>query len=122
MSTRPAVTPEPRPKRTDSPAVWPLVIRDLGNLDAPDWLRQALADDMRGRDAFGREKYGTPLQVENGRDAGRDAYEEALDLAVYARQKQEQTGLAFWANIAGSAVGTAAAILYQLRLEAEGEG
>lgn len=117
----PATTPEPAPRRTNSPAVWPLVIADLGNLNAPDWLRERLAEDMRARDSFGRQKYGTPLQVENGRDAGNDAYQEALDLAVYARRKQEQTGLAFWAGIAGSAVGTAAAILYQLALEAEGE-
>jgi hypothetical protein len=117
--SNPATTPEPAPKKTESPAVWPLVIRDLAALEAPRWLRDTLAEDMRARDAFGREKYGTPLQVENGRDAGNDAYQEALDLAVYARQKQEQTGLSFWAKIAGDAVGTAAAIRHQLALEAE---
>lgn len=118
----PAVTPEPAPQKTDSPAVWLLVIRDLDQLEAPEWLRQVLAEDMRARDEMGREKYGMPLQVENGRDAGIDAYQEALDLAVYARQRFEQTGLAFWAGVAGSAVGTAAAVRYQLALEKEGQG
>jgi hypothetical protein len=117
--SNPAITPEPAPTRTDSPAVWPLVIRDLDALEAPLWLRQALAEGMRARDAFGREKYGTPLQVENGRDAGNDAYQEALDFAVYCRQKAEQTGLPFWVAMAGNAVGNAAAVRYQLALEAE---
>jgi hypothetical protein len=115
-----AATPEPAPKRTDSPAVWPLVIADLAALDAPEWLRQVMADDMRDRDAFGREKYGTPLQVENDRDASTDAYQEALDLAVYLRQKAEQTDLAYWHALSGQAVGMAAAIRCQIALEAEG--
>jgi hypothetical protein len=42
--------------------------------------------DMAARDAEGRRKYGVPLQPHNGRDALRDAYEEALDLCVYLRQ------------------------------------
>jgi len=42
--------------------------------------------DMRARDDFGRAKYGTPLQPGNGRNAVVDAYQEALDLAVYLRQ------------------------------------
>lgn len=46
----------------------------------------AVIDDMRGRDALGRSRYGTKLQPGNGRDALRDAYEEALDLAVYLKQ------------------------------------
>lgn len=115
--SNPATTPEPAPVRTDSPAVWPLVIRDLEALEAPEWLRQVMAEDMRARDEFGRSKYGTPLQVENGRDASTDAYQEALDLCVYARQKMEQTGLPFWAGVAGQALGLAAGIRFQLALE-----
>jgi len=42
--------------------------------------------DMHARDALGRGRYGTPLQPHNGRDALSDAYQEALDLAVYLRQ------------------------------------
>ena len=120
--SNPATVQQPAPVATDSPAVWPLVIADLAELNAPEWLRQVLADDMRARDAFGREKYGLPLQVLNGRNATRDAYEEALDLAVYARQRAEQTGYPFWAGVAGQALGMAAAIRYQMALESDGEG
>lgn len=51
------------------PAIWDLVVTDIGQ-----------------RDAKGVETYGTRLRGFNGRDALRDAYEEALDLAVYLRQ------------------------------------
>lgn len=63
------VTPEPPPVPNEKPAVWGLVLAD-----------------MQARDAEGRRKYGTPLQPHNGRDALVDAYQEALDLAVYLRQ------------------------------------
>lgn len=62
---------EPTPN--DSRPVWELVI-----------------EDMRARDHLGRERYGTPLQAHNGRDALQDAYEEALDLSVYLRQAIEE--------------------------------
>lgn len=64
---------EPPPTPNNQPAVWDLVIQD-----------------MRDRDAAGRAKYGTPLQPHNGRDALVDAYQEALDLAVYLRQAIEE--------------------------------
>ena len=60
--------PQPKPVANDHPAVWPLVIAD-----------------MAARDGEGRRKYGVPLQPHNGRDALVDAYQEALDLAVYLR-------------------------------------
>lgn len=60
---------QPPPVPNDKPAVWPLVIAD-----------------MNARDQVGRERYGTPLQPHNGRDALADAYAEALDLCVYMRQ------------------------------------
>lgn len=43
-------------------------------------------DDLKTRLQVGIQRYGTPLQAFNGRDALRDAYEEALDLACYLRQ------------------------------------
>lgn len=46
--------------------------------------------DMKERDRVGRERYGTPLQAGNGRDALVDAYQEALDLVVYLRQAIEE--------------------------------
>lgn len=63
------VQDQPPPVPNDLPAVWDLVI-----------------EDMRSRDAVGRERYGTPLQPHNGRDPLVDAYQEALDLVVYLRQ------------------------------------
>lgn len=42
--------------------------------------------DMEARRHLGIERYGVPVRPHNGRDALRDAYEEALDLAVYLRQ------------------------------------
>lgn len=70
MSNYPA---QAAPIANQSSAVWELVI-----------------EDMKARDAFGRSKYGTPLQAGNGRDALQDAYEEALNLAVYLRQAIEE--------------------------------
>lgn len=59
----------PPPKPNDETPVWDLVV-----------------EDMKHRDHVGRSRYGTPLQPFNGRDALQDAYEEALDLAVYLKQ------------------------------------
>lgn len=61
--------PEPTPTRNSHPSVWMLVLKD-----------------MCDRNRTGIEKYKTPLQPHNGRDALKDAYQEALDLAVYLRQ------------------------------------
>jgi hypothetical protein len=68
--------PEPPPKANDSRPIWELVI-----------------EDMQERDDEGRRKYGVPLQAGNGRDPLIDAYQEALDLAVYLRQAIEERKL-----------------------------
>jgi len=47
-------------------------------------------EDLKIRLEVGIGRYGTPLQPHNGRDALRDAYEEALDLATYLRQVIEE--------------------------------
>jgi len=60
---------QPSPVPNDGPEVWNIVIQD-----------------MEKRNQFGKNKYGVRLQPHNGRDALRDAYEEALDLCVYLRQ------------------------------------
>jgi len=65
--------PQPAPTMNSSTPVWELVIAD-----------------MRERDHVGRQRYGTPLQANNGRDALLDAYQEALDLVVYLRQAIEE--------------------------------
>jgi len=64
---------QPKPKPTTGRPIWDLVV-----------------EDMKARDHLGRKRYGTPLQANNGRDALQDAYEEALDLAVYLRQALEE--------------------------------
>lgn len=68
---------QPAPVANDRPAVWPAVIKD-----------------MEARDQLGRQRYGVPLQPNNGRDALRDAYEEALDLAVYLKQAMIERDMA----------------------------
>jgi hypothetical protein len=60
---------QPMPTPNDGPVIQSLVIQD-----------------MRNRLGVGIARYGTGLQPHNGRDALRDAYEEALDLATYLRQ------------------------------------
>lgn len=67
---------QPRPKPNDRPSSWQLVIADA-----------------ESRDQYGRKKYGTPLQPENGRDSLQDAYEEVLDLVVYLRNELEERKL-----------------------------
>lgn len=48
--------------------------------------------DMKQRGEMGMKKYGRPLTANNGRDALRDAYEEAMDLCQYLRQAIEERG------------------------------
>lgn len=60
---------QPLPTPTSGPSIHSLVRADLDS-----------------RERLGIQRYGTALQANNGRDALRDAYEEALDLACYLRQ------------------------------------
>lgn len=53
--------------------------------ERPDIQSQVIAD-IHARRALGIQRYGTALQPHNGRDALRDAYEEAIDLAMYLKQ------------------------------------
>lgn len=46
--------------------------------------------DLTNRALEGNKKYGEPLKAHNGRDALWDAYQEALDLAMYLRQAIEE--------------------------------
>lgn len=68
--------PEPDPERGEARPTWELVI-----------------EDMKRRDAEGARKYGVRLQHDNGRDHLVDAYQEALDLAVYLRAAIAKRGL-----------------------------
>lgn len=62
------LTPQPKPHRWGGPSVWDAVIRD-----------------MRQRNDMGMQKYGGPLEPFDGRDTLVDAYQEALDMAVYLK-------------------------------------
>lgn len=58
-------------------------------------IQDLVIADIERRKDVGRRRYGTVLQPFNGRDSLRDAYEEAIDLAVYLRQllfEHESTG------------------------------
>ncbi len=80
-------TPQPPPTAGEGAEVWPLLFSSTA-LVIPDWLRA----DMRERHELGVKKYGTGLRVWNGRDPVVDAFQEALDLVVYARQARERIG------------------------------
>lgn len=63
----------------------------IPNNNTPIW--DLVIADIKVRDEYGRKKYGTRLQANNGRDTLQDAYEEALDLVVYLRQTIEERNL-----------------------------
>lgn len=73
----PATAVQPAPTPTSELHVWAMVIQD-----------------MRERNRDGIAKYGTPLQVDNGRDKLIDAYREELDKCVYMRAWIEQRNAA----------------------------
>lgn len=53
-------------------------------------IADVVCADIQKRKELGTAKYGVPLRANNGRDALKDAYEEALDLAQYLRQAMEE--------------------------------
>jgi ribosomal protein S10 len=67
------IEPQPQAIPNDTVSIWKLVIAD-----------------MEKREQFGLRKHKTYLQIDDGRDHLIDAYQEALDLAVYLRQEIEQ--------------------------------
>lgn len=70
-----ATTPEPAPQPND----WPTV-HDIA------------ASALLQRKAWGVQKYGTPLQPFNGRNALVDAFQEMLDGAAYVQQALIEQG------------------------------
>lgn len=49
-------------------------------------IQSQVIADIEARRQVGISRYGTALQANNGRDALRDAYEEAMDLCMYLKQ------------------------------------
>lgn len=87
--------PPPVPRRDLIP-VWENVVSDFrlryedafDGIDGGDIGKAAayhVEADMRERDRVGRERYGTPLTVNNGRDQLVDAYQELLDGSAYLK-------------------------------------
>lgn len=70
-----------REKEPVSPAEQP---PPVPNDRVPVW--DAVIARMHDRDRIGQERYKTRLQAGNGRDALRDALEEALDQCAYLEQ------------------------------------
>jgi len=101
---------QPLPTPNDRPSVHDLVVADV-----------------LGRKAFGLAKYGSHLQAHNGRDALRDAYDEALDLCCYLRQEiEERDSLAELLRTAGVGEGqlglaTTRELLNEIRARGETE-
>ena len=66
----PGIAQQPAPVDNDGADIAALVIRDI-----------------EARAQMGKEIYGVRLKTDNGRDAELDAYQEALDLVFYFRQR-----------------------------------
>lgn len=115
-------TPGPPPVKTSSPEVWPLILDDLrkGLLVDPAnaGATQSLIDACAARDAFGRQKYGVGLQVEDGRHPLRDARDEFLDGMAYTRQHFERIKAMHPSAQRGTAEYRAMLLAWQLHLTA----
>ena len=61
---------QPKPKQNDHTPTVDEVIKDL-----------------QARKELGLKRYGTYLQPHNGRDSLLDAYEEAMDLVIYLKNR-----------------------------------
>lgn len=57
----------------------------LPTTNARPYIQDLVITDIETRKQHGIRKYGTALQSGNGRNMTQDAYEEALDLAIYLR-------------------------------------
>lgn len=89
--------PQPAPAPGAATPTWEHVVEDCRDMhfsresddDARVWL--LLAEDGAARDAFGAGKYGTRHQHDNGRNHAVDAYQEAMDGALYWRAEHLKT-------------------------------
>jgi len=64
-----------------------------------DAVFPGLIADIEARDELGRATYGKELRTFDGRDSFLDAYEEALDMAVYlSKARMEHKALLAWAQ------------------------
>jgi len=94
--------PLDRPERV---ACWDMVIAytghrwnvdrvaDVSAVSHGPGVKAAILADMIERHRVGTERHGTPLTAGNGRDHLIDAYQEALDFAVYLVAELDERGL-----------------------------
>lgn len=93
------VNGEPPPVHNFNPSVHDLLVNDVKHRTlgfsrpCPDYILGQMVDLFRERKAYGLNKYGTPLQAENGRDFVKDGIDEAIDLLAYVRQGLEENPL-----------------------------
>lgn len=59
----------------------------MPTINTAEDIKSAVIRDIELRRELGIKRYGTALQPNNGRNALQDAYEEALDLAMYLKQR-----------------------------------
>lgn len=55
-------------------------------------LFEEVKKDLDARNALGRQQYGRTMGPHDGRNSLRDAYEEALDLAMYLKKAIIEAG------------------------------
>ena len=93
-------TAKPEPQPTESTGdvwaeiigqrrVWTILAESFGGSIDGIAARKRVIGAMEARRNFGIEKYGTPLQRDNGRDTLNDCRDEALDLRAYAHMLPE---------------------------------
>lgn len=68
------------------PGIHQLVLDSMHEWDDAKEIREVIAKGIEDRRDLGLRKYGTVLQPGNGRDALKDAWDEALDMYVYLTQ------------------------------------
>lgn len=90
----PSLADQPPPTIDASkPAAWDTVRARLATIaNARSWDASRLDAAMLERDRLGESRYGTRLRSFNGRDAGVDALQEALDLCAYLAQRYDEAG------------------------------
>lgn len=70
----------------------PATDQQLPEVNDQPFVQDLVLADIEARKQLGIRKYGTALQAGNGRNMLLDAYEEALDLAIYLRGALEEQG------------------------------
>lgn len=117
MSQDPAIAQLPDPIKNDELCVHDVLVFQLFGTKHSE-----LIDDILLRKTFGIEKYGVPLQPNNGRPALVDAYQELLDATVYVCQKALESGDPSGDLADAQLHILAAASLLKLELEVEQNG